>query len=120
VFHLSGDNNLVHVQDFLLLGNPLDVLPTTASSNNLQSSNQILVSIDTVHEAGSKTVRRQLSDQPGNPFEILELRDDRVVRKEHPGFERFQASQEVEDAKLSNLLYGLEILRKRDGEEKEE
>lgn len=116
MYHLSGNNNLIHAQDFILSGNPLAM----ASSNSMQSADQILVSIDTVHIAGSKTIRRELLDQPDHPFEVLELRDNRVVRRQHPGFERIQALRELKDAKLTSLLYGLETLRKRDGEEKDE
>lgn len=81
------------------------------------SANGLVFSIDTIHKPGSTTERRE----PGTELDSLRgfvFSGQDLV----PSSAKFESvKHDVEDTgRLTNLLYGLENLRKRDGDGREE
>lgn len=115
------DNSLQHIQTFELPGNPLAVetfapLPITGSSED------VVISIDTVHLPGSTTERRSDASERDRALLGVQLRNMGLVSIEvvfNESTESCTSQLQNGDSKgrLSNLLYSLENLRKRDGED---
>jgi len=84
----------------------------------------MIVSIDIIHKPGSTTERRESTEELTDPLKSFEIAGGKLV--EAQGF----VVAEIEESNgavsetgaignLSNLLYGLENLRKREGDEKD-
>ncbi|KAE8441619.1 hypothetical protein EG329_004628 [Mollisiaceae sp. DMI_Dod_QoI] len=125
LFTLNIDENkLQDVQIIELPGNPLAVV-TEASLPIRGCTEDVIVSIDTVHQPGWPVKHR--SDILGTENALLgfHLRDMGLIRSDLA----FDEPGEVDEnllrsddtmVRLNNLLYNLENLRKRDGEGQEE
>lgn len=86
----------------------------------------LVVSIDTIHTPGSTTERRESTSAVVRPFQVFDWQKSAGQLVENGSFE-FAAGGEGEQGinvseggSLGNLLYTLEGLRKREGEDKEE
>jgi tRNA (guanine-N(7)-)-methyltransferase subunit TRM82 len=94
---------------------PGNALAVAADFSNPQCS--IIVSVDSIHKPGSTTSCRSEAGDVLNPLYSFKFQ----------GHELHEAStfkladdDESQSAALTNLLYPLENLRKRDGEEKDD
>lgn len=114
-FTLTPLNQLTHLQTLPLPGNVLAISPIPATS-------KLLVSIDTIHKAGSTSEIRTDSTESLSALQTFEFQDGTLV-EDGVAFARVgdgQEEQVAETARLGNLLYGLENLRKREGDGGEE
>jgi tRNA (guanine-N(7)-)-methyltransferase subunit TRM82 len=102
-FLLTTQNELQHVQTLELSGNVLDIATVAGA---------LVLSIDTIHKPGSMTDRREPSVESIDPLPAFHFQGRQLV----PSVTKFKsAKNDVEDnGRLTNLLYGLENLRKRD------
>lgn len=114
-FSLSADGDMVHFQTIKLSGNPLDIITT--------ASGVVVVSIDSIHEAGSTFKTRSKSACKADTLKVFHIRGMRWVEGEI-SFEAplkqsqiYEENKESSSARLSSLLYNVENLRKRGGEE---
>lgn len=113
LFHLTG-NTLEHAQSVPLTGNALSVVSGIPVSDG--APRQLFVSVDGIHKAGSTTEVRDVSEEADN-IEIFFIKDG--VLSKHSSMKAVEG-RDVTDGTLNglrNLLYSLENLRKRDGEE---
>jgi tRNA (guanine-N(7)-)-methyltransferase subunit TRM82 len=85
----------------------------------------LFVSIDTIHKPGSITEKRDDAVGKSNPLQSYHFHDRELVRD--VAFEVAIPDQTEEEAsgggtigRLTNLLYNLENLRKREGDAQEE
>ena len=123
---LTAENHLEYIQTFELPGNALAVVvDTTTRKEQRDSSNRLLVSIDTIHRLGSTMEERDDADTSPHPLQLCKFRDGKLGQDE--SMELPAAVRDAGDAKssgafgrLANLLYSLENLRKREGEGQEE
>ncbi len=83
------------------------------------------MSIDTFHKPGSTTEEREEAGTILNPLHSYKFKEGKLVQNE--SFQPAIAAQEDGEAstsgasgRLTNLLYSLENLRKREGEGQEE
>merc|ERR1712093_189905 len=114
-FTLTPLNQLTHLQTLPLPGNVLAISPIPATS-------KLLVSIDTIHKAGSTSELRTDSTESLSALQTFEFQDGMLVEG-GVAFARVEDGEEgqvAETARLGNLLYGLENLRKREGDGGEE
>ncbi|KIN04850.1 hypothetical protein OIDMADRAFT_39319 [Oidiodendron maius Zn] len=110
-FLLTPDNILKHIQTVKLPGNAL-ALTTYA----LTPEGSIIVSVDSIHKPGSITDCRSEAEAT-EPLRLYMFRGNELNNKSI--FKPTNAYDEKQSVKLTNLLYNLENLRKRDGEAKE-
>ncbi|KAH7417023.1 guanine-N(7)--methyltransferase subunit trm82 [Cadophora sp. MPI-SDFR-AT-0126] len=114
-FTLTPSNQLTHLQTLPLQGNALAVSPITATS-------KFIVSIDTIHKPGSTSEVRTDDLEDLKSLQTFEFQDDILVESAL-AFERSEGGEEEQvgdSGRLGNLLYGLENLRKREGDGGEE
>ena len=123
-FRLTSRNSLEHIQTLKLPGNTLSVVLDITDLEDT-TANRLLVSIDTFHKPGSTTEVREAALKELNPLRPYKFRGGHIVQDD--SFEMAAADQDEAsansrgaDGKVTNLLYNLEPLRKRDGEGKEE
>lgn len=83
------------------------------------------MSVDTIHKPGSTTEERRNKDNYVNPLQSYKFQEGKLVQDET--FRLAIADQDEGETKgsgalgrLTNVLYNLENLRKREGEDKEE
>lgn len=112
VFLLTPTNTLQHIQRLQLPGNVLSFDSSPES---------VIVSVDTIHTPFSTSVLRNAAVENINPLQAFKFEDQRLI----PAAPFETSEQQVEMTEVAagrwgNLLYGLENLRKRDGEGKEE
>ena len=81
------------------------------------TDNRVTVSVDTVHKPGSTTERRPEIEEDVAPLWSYEFQGHELLAG-FP-FKLANENEESQSVRLTNLLYGLENLRKRDGEAKE-
>ncbi|RDL34641.1 uncharacterized protein BP5553_07769 [Venustampulla echinocandica] len=120
IFSLTANNVLEYTQTLKLQGNALSVatdLPT------LEVGKRMLVSIDDIYEPGSATQLRPVGDNITNPLQAFVFENGVWVTDE--GFkmalvkdDEALAGRDGNNSRLQNLLYSIENLRKRDGEER--
>lgn len=115
-FSLLEDSSLSHSQTFVLGGNPIDVLVDN-------SRGRIVASIDCVHQPGSISQLKGPEASAILSFTVLQQTGSDWISTplsfdyEHQGLVSDSGSQEYDLSSSSNLLYTLENLRKRGGEE---
>ncbi|KAE9381762.1 tRNA methyltransferas-like protein [Stipitochalara longipes BDJ] len=125
-FVLTEENHLEYIQTMKLSGNALAVVVDTSISNDQSdSSKRLLVSIDTIHTPGSTTKERENAGTSLNPLQSYKFKDGRLVQDESfqlgiAGRDDGEVSGSGASGRLTNLLYSLENLRKREGEGQEE
>jgi tRNA (guanine-N(7)-)-methyltransferase subunit TRM82 len=112
-FHLTADNTLEPDQVLRLSGNALSLV-TEASTPE-----KVLVSVDNIHKPGSITELRDSTEDSISPFQTFGFQQGGLVQDSF----RVATVEEGEVPEgaasgLRNLLYSLENLRKRDGEER--
>jgi tRNA (guanine-N(7)-)-methyltransferase subunit TRM82 len=111
-FLLQGDNTLQHIQTLQLPGNALALAVAAKSSET-----SIVVSVDNVHNPTSTTERRPDTGEDVEPLLLYKFQGHHLGAAST--FKLGDGHEEIQSTKLTNLLYGLENLRKRDGEPKE-
>ncbi|TVY39124.1 tRNA (guanine-N(7)-)-methyltransferase non-catalytic subunit [Lachnellula occidentalis] len=116
-FHLKDDNTLQHAQTLQLSGNALSVATGIAASDG--TPKRVLISIDSTHKAGSTTELRDSTEELTSPFQAFILQDGNLAQDSF-ALSVVEGNHVSEGAVvgLRNLLYSLENLRKRDGEER--
>ncbi|PMD31145.1 hypothetical protein L207DRAFT_591614 [Hyaloscypha variabilis F] len=125
-FALREENHLEYIQTLKISGNALAVIvDTTSRRGQTHPSNQLIVSIDTFHKPGSTTEEREEAGTILNPLHSYKFKEGKLVQNEsfQPAIaapEDGEASTSVASGRLTNLLYSLENLRKREGEGQEE
>ena len=112
------------MQTLKLPGNALSVVLDILDQEDT-ASNRLLVSVDTFHKPGSTTQVREAASKELNPLRSYKFRGGHLVQDD-----AFEIAVVVQDeaevsaggagGKVTNLLYNLEPLRKRDGEGQEE
>ncbi|PVH88513.1 hypothetical protein DL98DRAFT_648623 [Cadophora sp. DSE1049] len=114
-FTLTPLNQLKHLQTLHLPGNVLSLATPTSS--------KLIVSIDTIHRPGSTSELRTDTNDNVKALQTFEFQDGMLVEGGVP-FEKGEGmAGEGESGavgRLGNLLYGLENLRKREGDGGEE
>ncbi|KUJ22247.1 uncharacterized protein LY89DRAFT_714084 [Mollisia scopiformis] len=118
----ADDNSLRYIQTFELPGNPLAVVANMSPTQC--SSNEVIVSVDMVHQPGS-TVERRLGSATEQSLLAIQLCDSGLVSggvtfREPVEEDKSLSSSDDTTGRLGNLLYNLENLRKRDGEGQDE
>jgi len=117
VFLITPANTLQHIQRLQLPGNVLTFVASPES---------VVIAIDTIHAPFSTSIQRT-EDASGsgeevvNPLQAFAFENQLLVPA--TPFEVVDQQEERPDgalARLGNLLYGMENLRKRDGDGKEE
>jgi tRNA (guanine-N(7)-)-methyltransferase subunit TRM82 len=114
------------MQTVKLSGNALAVvINTSAESYQSDTSTKLVVSVDTVHKPGSITEEWKDADKDTYPLQSYKFQDGKLIQAG-----AFQVPTPVRDegdasgiggsGRLTNLLYSLENLRKREGEAQEE
>ncbi|CAG8961030.1 hypothetical protein HYFRA_00002570 [Hymenoscyphus fraxineus] len=117
VFSISEENNLTHVQTLPLIGNPLCLV--IFPSTKLDTASSVIVSVDYINKPGTTAEPREKDDQFINPLQHLILSDGVLtLGDELPSRAEALKDEKHNSAKLKNLLYGLENLRKRAGEDR--
>ena len=116
-----------YIQTVRLLGNVLAVL-TDIPNNGKKTTNRIIVSVDTAHYPGSTWELNNKTEDLINPLQTFQFQNGRLM--EEPELvmalneDEATGTGEVANAdvcgQLSDLLYNIENLRKRDGEGQEE
>jgi tRNA (guanine-N(7)-)-methyltransferase subunit TRM82 len=123
-FTLNSENNLVPSQTLPMAGNVLDVL-ADIPRKQARALNRIIVSVDTIHRPGSTTECRGSTEERLERLQIFEIQDGKLMEvkdfmfaeaEEHEG----SVSLNGAEGRLTNLLYNLENLRKREEDNKEE
>ncbi|KAG9246592.1 guanine-N(7)--methyltransferase subunit trm82 [Calycina marina] len=113
VFQLTAANTLQHIQRIQLAGNVLSFIV---------NSEGVVVSVDTVHALFSSSEQRNMAEAVDvQPLSTFVFEDQRLVPG--PAFEGAEQRHEVpaeELGRLGALLYGLENLRKREGDGRDE
>jgi tRNA (guanine-N(7)-)-methyltransferase subunit TRM82 len=101
------------------------VLDIPAQEIEIGGHNRILVSIDTIHKPGSTTEKRGDAVGKPNPLQSYQFHDKELVHD--VAFQVALADQIEEEAsgggaigRVTNLLYNLENLRKREGDAQED
>jgi tRNA (guanine-N(7)-)-methyltransferase subunit TRM82 len=123
---LTGGNQLEYVQTLKLPGNALAVVVDTSTKpNHSVKSNRLLVSVDTIHVPGSTTQGRGEIDRNLNSLQSYEFREGQLIQDEKFKLD-IAYPDDRDDSRigaslgLSNLLYNLENMRKREGDVQEE
>lgn len=111
-FLLLADNTLQHVQTLRLPGNALALAVAAKPSET-----SIVISVDNVHKPSSTIERRQETSEFVEPLLSFKFQGQKLVAA--ATFKLGDGHEQIQSTKLSNLLYGLDNLRKRDGEVKE-
>lgn len=109
---LTPENKLEYIQTIRLPGNALAV-----EVNISTAESSLVVSVDNIHKPGSTTERRGDTDDT-----VKSLHSYRFQGRELAAASTFAVAPEDEElgsARLSNLLYSLENLRKREGDGKD-
>jgi tRNA (guanine-N(7)-)-methyltransferase subunit TRM82 len=116
-FHLRDDNTLKQVQTLKLTGNAHSVVAGIAAPDG--TARRVLVSVDNTHRTGSTTELRDSTEEVTSPFQAFAFEDGILVQDSF-AISTVEGNDVSEDAAggLRNLLYSLENLRKRDGEER--
>lgn len=116
-FHLKENNTLQHAQTLRLPGNALSVTTGIASPDG--SPTRVLISVDSTHKPGSTTELSDSAEGSISPLQAFVFEDGKLAQ------DSFALSvvggNDVSEGAvggLRNLLYSLENLRKRDGEER--
>ncbi|KAH7364496.1 guanine-N(7)--methyltransferase subunit trm82 [Rhexocercosporidium sp. MPI-PUGE-AT-0058] len=112
-FALTSQNHLSHNQTLPLSGNALAI--TLLAS-------KLIVSVDTIHSPGSTSETRSNTTDSFASLQSFEFRDGKLLGG-GVAFARGEVGEEEEVSdlrRLGNLLYGLENLRKREGDGGEE
>ena len=123
---LTAENRLEYMQTLILLGIALAIVfGTSLKEDEFDGSNRLVVSIDTTHKPGSTTEEREDASQNLNPFQSYIFQNGKMVQD--GTFQLAIAKQDEGEAngsgapgRLTNLLYSLENLRKREGDMREE
>lgn len=110
------DKILKQEQTLGLGGNVLAVVAGIEAPDGTPS--RILVSVDGIHKAGSTTELRNNVEKPISPFQAFSFANG-VLNRDSFSIDASKESEVTEGVMggLRNLLYSLENLRKRDGEE---
>ena len=108
-FVLTTQNQLHHVHTLKLPGNVLNIATVAGG---------VVLSIDTIHKPGSMTDRREPGAESIDSLQAFIFQGRELV----PSTMKFDvAKDEVEESgRLTNVLYGLQNLRKRDDGREEE
>lgn len=87
--------------------------------------NRLFVSVDTIHKSGSTTEERGGADRALNPLQAYVFEEGKLIQDAS-----FQIASAVQNedwtsgdgasGRLTNLLYSLENLRKREGDAQED
>jgi tRNA (guanine-N(7)-)-methyltransferase subunit TRM82 len=117
---------LEYIQTVRLLGNVLAVI-TNIPNNGKKIANRMIVSVDTAHFPGSTWELNNKEDLI-NPLQTFQFQNGRLMEEpdlvialneDEAGGTGEGASADVR-GQLSNLLYNIENLRKRDGDGQEQ
>lgn len=114
------------MQTVKLSGNALAVvINPLAGSDQSDSSTQLIVSVDTFHKPGSTTEEWKDADKNTYPLQRYKFQDGKLIQEgvfqvPTPVRDEGDASGSGASGRLTNLLYSLENLRKREGEAQEE
>jgi tRNA (guanine-N(7)-)-methyltransferase subunit TRM82 len=111
-FLLTPENALKHIQTLRVPGNALAVATCKSASES-----NVVVSVDCIHKPGSTTERRQGIEEAAEPLQLYKFQDHELVAAST--FMLADGDDEYQSVRLTNLLYNLEYLRKRDGETRE-
>ncbi|TVY49927.1 tRNA (guanine-N(7)-)-methyltransferase non-catalytic subunit trm82 [Lachnellula cervina] len=116
-FHLKENNTLQHAQTLRLPGNALSITTGIAAPDG--SPTRVLISVDSTHKPGSTTELSDSAEGSISPLQAFVFEDGKLAQ------DSFALSvvggDDVSEGAvggLRNLLYSLENLRKRDGEER--
>ena len=99
------------------------MLDIPAQEKEMGGHNRILVSIDTIHKPGSTTAKRGDAVGKPNPLQSYQFREKELV---HDVAFQVALADQTEEAsggvigRVTNLLYSLENLRKREGDAQED
>lgn len=122
---LTTRNRLEYIQTLKLSGNALSVVIDTSRNHQSNTSNRLLVSIDTIHKPGSTSEAKDDADKNLNPLQLYQFQEGRLIQDGK--FQLAAADQDESEGsrssasgRLTNLLYSLENLRKREEEAQEE
>lgn len=112
-FHLTANTTLEPNQVLRLSGNALSLI------TGAPTPEKIHVSVDHIHEPGSITELRDSNEESISPFQTFVFQEGVLVLDSF-GIATVEGNQVPTGAVngLRNLLYSLENLRKRDGEER--
>lgn len=120
VFFLGADNSLKLTQVLALTGNPLSLVPEIQKPDS--TSDRVIVSVDNIHKPGSTTELRDSNEEAVSPFQAFVYEDpaNEILRPDSFTIVAVEGESMTESVVggLKNLLYSLENLRKRDGEER--
>ncbi|CZT47976.1 related to tRNA (guanine-N(7)-)-methyltransferase subunit trm82 [Rhynchosporium secalis] len=106
-FALTSHNRLEHIQTLRLSGNALALV---------SNSSGLVVSVDTIHKEGSISELRNENPEDLTCLQSYKFEKEQLVPN-GVAFAKGEESKETEAVgKLGNLLYGLENLRKREGD----
>ncbi len=105
-------------------GNALAVVTNAPAESDQSDSTQIIVSVDTFHKPGSTTTEGWDADKDPYPLQLYKFQDGKLIQEgafQIPTLVRGEggASGSGASGRLTNLLYSLENLRKREGETQE-
>ncbi|EKD17319.1 WD repeat domain-containing protein [Drepanopeziza brunnea f. sp. 'multigermtubi' MB_m1] len=117
-FLLTGQNTLEHLQTLQLLGNALGLIITSGEQSDATAG--LVVSIDTIHKAGSTSEHRESKTDLQSSLQSYKFQEGMLVE----GGVAFSPADDVEGEsgppdRLGGLLYNLENLRKREGDNEE-
>lgn len=105
-FLLTSQNRLEFIQTLKLPGNVLDVA--------VEAAGGLVLAVDTVHKLASTTQRKDAATESVTPLHKFIFESRKLVPSTIK-FEVPKADDGMKDAgRLTNLLYSLENLRKRD------
>jgi tRNA (guanine-N(7)-)-methyltransferase subunit TRM82 len=124
-FLLTTENHLNYMQTVKLSGNALAVVINTSPESDQSDSTQLIVSVDTFHKPGSTTEEWKDADKDTYPLQRYKFQVGKLIQEgvfQVPTLVRDEGDASGSDAsgRLTNLLYSLENLRKREGEAQEE
>lgn len=111
-FLLTPENTLKYMQTVRLPGNALAVAVSISTTDS-----GLVVSVDSIHKPISTTERRVETEDAVEPLHLYKFHGRELVAG--AVFSVAARDEEPNSARLTNLLYNLEKLRKRDGEAKE-
>ncbi|KAG0651092.1 RNA methyltransferase [Hyphodiscus hymeniophilus] len=107
VFHLTPENQLQHTQTLMVPGNVLDISKGAVAGF-------VMLSIDFAHTPGSMTERREPASETIGSLQSFLVQGGQLLSSNI----NFQCATDVVEGAIisTNMLYGLQNLRKRDGD----